>query len=43
MELRYCDHDYYDSNHLPIKKIKTNEINNYFDDNFGFNIIILLS
>ena len=43
MELRDCCHEYYDSNHLPSKKIKTNEINNYFNNNFGFDRIILLS
>ena len=43
MELRCCGYDYYDSHHLPIKRIKTNEINNYFDNNFGLDRIILLS
>ena len=43
MKLWYSGHEYYENNYLPIKRIKTNEINNYFDDNFGFNRIILLS
>ena len=43
MELRDCCDEYYDGNNLPIKKIKTNEINNYFNNNFGFDRTILLS
>ena len=43
MEFRYYCYDNYDNNHLPSKKIKTNEINNYFNNNFGFDRIILLS
>ena len=43
MEFRYYCYDNYDSNHLPSKKIKTNEINNYFNNNFGFDRIIFLS
>ena len=43
MEFRYHSYDNYDSNHLPSKKIKTNEINNYFNNNFGFDRITLLS
>ena len=43
MELRDCYHEYYDSNHLPSKKIKINEISNYINNNFGFDRIILLS
>ena len=43
MEFRYYCYDNYDSNHLPSKKIKTNEINDYFYNNFGFHSIILLS
>ena len=35
MELLYSGHEYYDSNHLPCKKIKINEINNYLDNNLG--------
>ena len=43
MEFRYCCDVNYDRNHLPHKKIKINEINNYFDNNLGFDHIILLS
>ena len=43
MELRDCCHKYYESNHLPRKKIKINEISNYINNNFGFDGIILLS
>ena len=43
MEFQYYCYDNYDSNHLPNKKIKTNEINNYFNNNFGFDRINFLS
>ena len=43
MEFRYFGHEYHNSNHLPSKKIKTNEINNYFNNNFGFDRINFLS
>ena len=43
MEFRYCFYDNYYSNYLLSKKIKINEINNYFDNNFEFDRIIFLS
>ena len=43
MEFRYYCYYNYDSNHLPRKKIKTNEIDDYFNNNFEFDHIILLS
>ena len=43
MEYLDCCHEYYDDNNLPAKKIKANEINNYSNNNFRFDSIILLS
>ena len=42
MELWDYDSGDFNSNHLPSKKIKTNEINIYLNNNFGFDRIILL-
>ena len=43
MEIRYYYHENYDINYFPSKNIKLNETNNYFDNNFGFDRVILLS